>query len=620
MNRGGLWSGVLLQVANATNPALAISTAGKIGLLYQQLTGAGGNQRWETHFRDSTNGTIWSDTLLAATPANAPVKQTDPYLGDYIDLVAVGKNFYGVFCANNTPDPANFPTVMPAYLRNIDQVNNRLLGSDNVTVINASIDPFFLKAIEVPTSSDFYVRDWTDTATSGDDGTEPSTHWDFWNQPDVWNQFSSNVAFPSNANDQPQSENAQAGADNHAFARIRRNALPAAGSGSTTVSAHFLVSEFGTGSNFVDWVFNDPTDPDVTFPTPTDVSVTFNETDLGPLVTSPFTWSLGPTTSDHLCLAVEINAAGDPMSAPGLTGRAPGSSAATFAVVNDNNKAQRNLLVNMALTHIRGATYYGIVHNAATSMRDMLIGVAVPRGLEALPEGTTVEIVTDKGIVERRPWRPWDRITFAAMTPGENRWIGVNLPVRAGAAAPAVSFVELKGDRPVNGFSIAARPAFVIGDLSTVWLTAFVRETDASNVSVGQDISFRVLAAPGRTYHARINYVASAFDPATRRLLVRATVDNKDGVLKPEMFANVTLYSSGDLSKVDMLGIPRNAVIYEGDVSRVWVARDDQSIELRQVKLGLTNGKRVQVLAGARLGEKVITKGSLFIDRAATGS
>ena len=166
----------------------------------------------------------------------------------------------------------------------------------------------------------------------------------------------------------------------------------------------------------------------------------------------------------------------------------------------------------------------------------------------------------------------------------------------------------------------ATDPAFVIGDLSTVWLAAFVRETDASNVSVGQDIAFSVLAAPGRNFQARINYVASAFDPATRRLLVRATVENKDGVLKPEMFANVTLYSNGDLSKVDTLGVPRNAVIYEGGVSRIWVARDDQSIELRQVRLGLTNDKMIQILAGVRAGEKVITRGSLFIDRAATGS
>src|SRR5712675_1850152 len=53
----------------------------------------------------------------------------------------------------------------------------------------------------------------------------------------------------------------------------------------------------------------------------------------------------------------------------------------------------------------------------------------------------------------------------------------------------------------------ASDPVFVIGDLSTVWLTAFVRETDVSNVSVGQDIAFTVLAAPGRNYRARINYV-----------------------------------------------------------------------------------------------------------------
>src|SRR6202023_2916700 len=107
--------------------------------------------------------------------------------------------------------------------------------------------------------------------------------------------------------------------------------------------------------------------------------------------------------------------------------------------------------------------------------------------------------------------------------------------------------------------------------------------------------------------------------PATRRLLVRATFEKKDGVLKPEMFANVTLYSNGDLSRVDTLGIPRSAVIYEGDISRVWVARDDQSIELRQVRLGLTNDKMIQVLAGVRVGERVVSRGSLFIDRAATG-
>src|SRR6266436_9000564 len=70
----------------------------------------------------------------------------------------------------------------------------------------------------------------------------------------------------------------------------------------------------------------------------------------------------------------------------------------------------------------------------------------------------------------------------------------------------------------------ASDPVYVIGDLSTVWLVAFVRETDAAKVSVGQDLNFNVMALPGRPLSARINYVATAIDPATRRLLVRATI------------------------------------------------------------------------------------------------
>jgi len=163
----------------------------------------------------------------------------------------------------------------------------------------------------------------------------------------------------------------------------------------------------------------------------------------------------------------------------------------------------------------------------------------------------------------------------------------------------------------------ASDPVFVIGDLSTVWLTAFVREADASNVSVGQELAFNVLALPGRPLKARINYVSAAIDPATRRLLVRATIDNKDGLLKPEMFANVTIYSASDHPAI---GVPKQALIYEGNQVRVWVAHEDKSIELRRIKTGLTNGDLVEVEGNLKPGEQIVTKGSLFIDRAASGS
>jgi cobalt-zinc-cadmium efflux system membrane fusion protein len=163
----------------------------------------------------------------------------------------------------------------------------------------------------------------------------------------------------------------------------------------------------------------------------------------------------------------------------------------------------------------------------------------------------------------------------------------------------------------------ASDPVFVIGDLSSVWLTAFVRETEASAVEVGQEMSFSVLALPGRVLTARINYVATALDPATRRLLVRATLDNTNGLLKPEMFATVTIYAPGDQPSV---GVPKQALIYEGDQVRIWVAHEDKTIELRQIKTGLTNGNLVEVYGNLKPGERIVTKGSLFIDRAASAS
>ncbi len=163
----------------------------------------------------------------------------------------------------------------------------------------------------------------------------------------------------------------------------------------------------------------------------------------------------------------------------------------------------------------------------------------------------------------------------------------------------------------------ASDPVYVIGDLSTVWLTAFVRETDSASVAVGQDVTFNVLALPGRPLSARLNYVATAIDPTTRRLLVRATIDNKDLMLKPEMFANVTIYSANDHPAV---GVPKQALIYEGDQVRVWVANPDKTIELRQIKPGLTNGDLVEVVGNLKPGEQIVTRGALFIDRAASGS
>lgn len=161
----------------------------------------------------------------------------------------------------------------------------------------------------------------------------------------------------------------------------------------------------------------------------------------------------------------------------------------------------------------------------------------------------------------------------------------------------------------------AADPLFVIGDLSTVWLLANVREADVAKVSVGQPISFKALAYPDRTITGRLDYVASAVDPATRRLAVRATIDNDKLKLKPEMFASVSIIISDPIESV---GISREAVLHEGDAARIWVVTPDNGITSRPVSLGVINGDLIQVLDGIVPGERVVTRGSLFIDRVAS--
>lgn len=168
----------------------------------------------------------------------------------------------------------------------------------------------------------------------------------------------------------------------------------------------------------------------------------------------------------------------------------------------------------------------------------------------------------------------------------------------------------------VNAGASDSDPVFVIGDISRVWLAAFVRESDAPKAKIGQSIRFKVLAYPDRVFEAKINHVATSLDPNSRRRLVRATVENPDGLLNPEMFASVAIVV-GDAGGPTP-AVPLEAVIYEGDRARVWVARDKDTVELRQVKLGIASGRLIQVVEGLDKNEKIICRGSLFIDRMAS--
>ena len=285
----------------------------------------------------------------------------------------------------------------------------------------------------------------------------------------------------------------------------------------------------------------------------------------------------------------------------------------------DNVQAQNDFIAAMAAMN-KAKSALDLAQLQGTRAKDLFEGKAVPLKDYQQSQATLIQAENDRRSSQTAMEAARNKLRILGLTDEdiatfqEKRRINPETTIFAPLAGTVVQRKIGPGQYVNAG---ASDPVYVIGDLSTVWMTAFVRETDSANISVGQEVTFNVLALPGRTLPARLNYVATAIDPATRRLLVRATIDNKKGLLKPEMFANVTIYSANDHPAV---GVPKQALIYEGDQVRIWVAREDKSIELRQIKPGLTNGDLVEVVGNLRPGEQIVTKGSLFIDRAASGS
>jgi membrane fusion protein, heavy metal efflux system len=161
----------------------------------------------------------------------------------------------------------------------------------------------------------------------------------------------------------------------------------------------------------------------------------------------------------------------------------------------------------------------------------------------------------------------------------------------------------------------ASTPVYTIGDLSTVWLVANVREADAPLIRIGQPVEVRVLAFPGRVFKARISWIAPSIDANTHRLPVRADVENPDGALKPLMFARFSIITG---PAATLPAVPESAIVYEGDTARVWVVRNGM-IAARPIDIGEASYGMVGVLSVLAAGEKIVTTGTLFIDRAANG-
>ncbi|HYC35999.1 MAG TPA: efflux RND transporter periplasmic adaptor subunit [Usitatibacter sp.] len=170
---------------------------------------------------------------------------------------------------------------------------------------------------------------------------------------------------------------------------------------------------------------------------------------------------------------------------------------------------------------------------------------------------------------------------------------------------------------------------FRLNGLGTVWVNLDVPETQAGAIRPGAPITATVPAYPGETFSGRIAAVLPEVASATRTLKARVELANKQGKLKPGMFASVAVGpigkpgtdpkpSKGEDRGPSPVLVPSEAVIVTGERSVVIVDRGEGRFEPVEVKIGSEHGGRTEILSGIEPGTRVVASGQFLIDSEAS--
>jgi cobalt-zinc-cadmium efflux system membrane fusion protein len=153
--------------------------------------------------------------------------------------------------------------------------------------------------------------------------------------------------------------------------------------------------------------------------------------------------------------------------------------------------------------------------------------------------------------------------------------------------------------------------AFVISDMSTVWVLANVYQSDLAFVKVGDDVVIQTDSYAGITFHGKISFVSPAVDPTTRTLQARIVVDNPGEKLKNNMYVTATVTAG---SMQNAIAVPDASILRDDENQPfVYVANGANSFGRRSVEIGQAENGQTQVLKGLSPGEKIAGNGSLFL-------
>jgi len=152
---------------------------------------------------------------------------------------------------------------------------------------------------------------------------------------------------------------------------------------------------------------------------------------------------------------------------------------------------------------------------------------------------------------------------------------------------------------------------FRLADVSSVWIVADVPEYQLGAVKVGAVATIRVRSLPGQRFSGRVALIYPQVTKETRTTKVRIEIPNPDGLLLPDMYANVEI---GSGSNAPVVAVPDSAVIDTGTRQVVIVDKGEGRFEPREVKIGLQGGGFTEIRDGVAAGDRVVVAANFLID------
>lgn len=205
----------------------------------------------------------------------------------------------------------------------------------------------------------------------------------------------------------------------------------------------------------------------------------------------------------------------------------------------------------------------------------------------------------------RQRLRLWDITDEQIKKIGETGEPVRTLTIFSPVSGYVVQKAALQGMRVMPGEKL-----FDIADLSTLWIISDVYEYEIPFVRVGESARISLSYLPGKEFVSKIDYVYPTLAGETRTAKVRFSIPNRNGQLKPQMFANVEV----KLNLGRKLAIPSDSVIDTGERQVVYVDQGDGYFEPREVMLGISADGLREVLKGLKAGDKIASSAAFLID------